>query len=94
MRTSRYHKITRFRLRNSRKALSKRPPRAGKSRKAGTLTAEERELIEMASSLPDVRQEKVESIRKLIQSGEYRVPSDLVAESIIRLHKDLTSDDN
>ena len=44
--------------------------------------AEVRRLKELVKSLPDVRQDKIESIKKQIDSGVYDAPAESVAESI------------
>ena len=46
---------------------------------------------ELAKRIPDVRQDKVTSIKKQIESGVYNVPARLVAESIADLHTKLYS---
>ena len=46
---------------------------------------------ELAKGIPDVRQDKVTSIKKQIESGVYNVPARLVAESIADLHTGLYS---
>ena len=45
----------------------------------------------MVKAIPDVRQEKVEAIRKQIEVGKYKVPAKTVAGSIAELHHILTS---
>jgi len=35
-------------------------------------------------AVPDVRRERVESLKRAIESGEYRVPSEAIAEAMIR----------
>ena len=52
---------------------------------------EVRKFKEMAKAIPDVRQEKIDSIKKQLESGEYKVPAEVVAESIVDLHDTLTS---
>ena len=52
---------------------------------------EVRKLKEMAKAIPDVRQEKIDSIKKQLKSGEYKIPAEAVAESIVDLHDSLTS---
>ena len=52
---------------------------------------EVRKLKEMAKAIPDVRQEKIDSIKKQLKSGEYKVPAEAVAKSIVDLHDTLTS---
>jgi flagellar biosynthesis anti-sigma factor FlgM len=52
---------------------------------------EVRKFKEMAKAIPDVRQEKIDSIKKQLKSGEYKVPAEAVAKSIVDLHDTLTS---
>ncbi len=52
---------------------------------------EVRKFKEMAKTIPDVRQEKIDSIKKQLKSGEYEVPPEAVAKSIVDLHDTLTS---
>jgi flagellar biosynthesis anti-sigma factor FlgM len=52
---------------------------------------EVRKLKEMAKAIPDVRQEKIDSIKKQLKSGEYKVPAEAIAKSIVDLHDTLTS---
>jgi len=54
--------------------------------------SEVRRLKEKARAIPDVRQEKIDSIKKQIKSGKYKVPAEAIARSIIDLHDTLTSD--
>ena len=39
---------------------------------------------EEAKRLPDIRQERVDQIRAALQSGEYQISSDLIADRIIQ----------
>jgi len=39
---------------------------------------------EIVKSLPDIRQDKVEAIKKKIESGEYKIDSKKVARKMIR----------
>jgi flagellar biosynthesis anti-sigma factor FlgM len=41
------------------------------------------QLVEKAKALPDVRQERVEELRQLIESGKYNVSSQQIAAAII-----------
>lgn len=52
------------------------------SREAQTLSS----LKEMASGVPDIRTEKVDSIMKQIQEGSYSIDSRLIAERMIQDH--------
>ena len=52
---------------------------------------EVRKFKEMAKAIPDVRQEKIDSIKKQLESGKYKVPAEAVAKSIVDLHDTLTS---
>jgi negative regulator of flagellin synthesis FlgM len=42
------------------------------------------QLVDRAKSLPDIRQERVDSLRQLIESGKYEVPSKTIAAAILR----------
>ena len=42
---------------------------------------------EMAKTIPDMRQDKIETIKKQIESGTYNVPAELVAKSILKSAK-------
>ena len=53
---------------------------------------EVRKLKKIAKSIPEVRQDKVKSIKKQMKSGAYRVPAEAVARSIANLCNALTSD--
>ena len=53
---------------------------------------EVRRLTELAKGIPAVRQEKVEAIKKQIESGTYEVSSQTVAKSIIDLHRKIYTD--
>lgn len=45
---------------------------------------------EAAQSAPDINREKVERLKGLIQSGEYKVDADAVAERMLGEHLDWT----
>ncbi len=42
-----------------------------------------RELKQLVNQLPDVRLERVESVRKAIESGQYVIDSNKIAEKLI-----------
>lgn len=42
------------------------------------------QLVERAKSLPGIRQERVDELRKLIESGQYEVSSQTIADAILR----------
>ena len=42
------------------------------------------QLVERAKSLPGIRQERVDALRELIESGQYEVSSKTIAEAILR----------
>lgn len=44
-------------------------------------------LVERAKQLPDVRQERVDQLRQLVQSGNYDVSSKRIADAILRNEK-------
>ncbi|MBD3183636.1 flagellar biosynthesis anti-sigma factor FlgM [Candidatus Poribacteria bacterium] len=52
---------------------------------------EVQKYIKMAKNVSHIRQDKIEELKKLIESGEYKIDSDKVAQSIIELHKDICS---
>ena len=54
---------------------------------------EVRRYTKMAKDIPDVRQEKVEAIKKQIESGTYRISAEEVARSIIDLQRSLKMND-
>ena len=70
-------------MKNRKKDKDKSSPRA----------VEVRRYTKMAKDLPDVRQEKVEAIKKQIESGKYRIPAEEVARSIIDLQHSLKKND-
>ena len=49
--------------------------------------AEVGKYAEMAKALPDVRQDKIDSIKKQIESGTYKVSPESVAKSMIEAMK-------
>lgn len=51
-----------------------------------------RKLTGLAKDIPDMRQDKIETIRKQIKSGTYKVSAKSVAESIVDLHRTIYSD--
>ncbi len=53
---------------------------------------EVRRLTELTKSLPDVRQDKIEDIKRRIQAGTYEVSAESVVRSIADLHSKLSSD--
>lgn len=44
-------------------------------------------LVERAKQLPDMREERVEQLRQMVQSGKYDVSSKQIAEAILRDEK-------
>jgi negative regulator of flagellin synthesis FlgM len=44
-------------------------------------------LVERAKQLPEIRQERVEQLRELVQSGKYDVSSKQIADAILRDEK-------
>ncbi len=54
---------------------------------------EVRKYTKIAKDLPDVRQEKVEAIKKQIESGTYRISAEEVARNIIDLQRSLKMND-
>ena len=49
--------------------------------------AEAHKYKELMKTIPDVRQEKIQAIKKQIESGTYDVPAEQVAKSIIESAK-------
>ena len=41
-------------------------------------------LIDAIKEIPDIRQDKVQKVQKAIESGQYRIPSKDIADSIIQ----------
>ena len=54
---------------------------------------EVRKFVELANLAPEVRLDKVNTVKKQIQAGKYSVPPESVARSIIDFHKTLEPDD-
>ena len=50
---------------------------------------EVRRYTKIAKDLPDVRQEKVEAIKKQVELGKYRISAEEVAGSIVDLQRSL-----
>lgn len=44
-------------------------------------------LVERAKQLPEIREERVEQLRQLVQSGKYDVSSKQIADAILRDEK-------
>ncbi len=44
-------------------------------------------LVARASELPEIRQERVESLRQLVQSGTYNPPASDIADAILKDEK-------
>lgn len=59
-----------------------------------THSAEIQKYVELAKSIPEVRQDKVEAIKKKIMMGEYIIDGEAVANSMIDLCKDLLMADD
>ncbi len=55
--------------------------------------AEVQRLKKLANDVPDVRQEKIDAIKKQIEIGTYNVSVRSVAESIIDLHIEMNRED-
>lgn len=54
---------------------------------SSTHTEEMRKFMELARNIPDIRQDKINNIRKQIKSGAYSIPAESVAKSIAGLAK-------
>ncbi|MDQ1329706.1 MAG: Negative regulator of flagellin synthesis [Candidatus Poribacteria bacterium] len=64
----------------------------GRKRKSDVISpdpAEVQRFKEIAKGIPDVRQEKVDEIKRKIEAGEYKVNADAVAGKMIELAQDL-----
>lgn len=55
--------------------------------------AEIHKFAEWARGIPSVRKEKIEAVKKQIESGTYDVSARSVASSIVDLHRSLKSDE-
>jgi flagellar biosynthesis anti-sigma factor FlgM len=55
--------------------------------------AEVQRIAKLADDVPDVRQERIDAIKKQIKAGKYSVPASAVAKSIINLHLEITHND-
>lgn len=55
--------------------------------------SELKRLKELAKLTPDVRLDKVNTIKKQIQNGKYDIAADSVAKSILKTGKELEPDD-
>jgi negative regulator of flagellin synthesis FlgM len=51
--------------------------------------AEVQKFKELAKKIPDVRQDKVDEIKKKIESGEYQVDAEAVAKKMLELSQDV-----
>lgn len=61
-----------------------------KKKSALSNNEEVRKLTEITKNMPNVRQEKIDKIKKQIESGTYDVSAESIAKSIITYHKELT----
>ena len=55
--------------------------------------AEVQRLKKLVNDVPDVRQEKIDAIKKQIETGTYNVSARSVVESIIDLHIEINRED-
>ena len=55
--------------------------------------AEVQRLKKLVNDVPDVRQEKIDAIKKQIETGTYNVSARSVAKSIIDLHIEINRED-
>jgi negative regulator of flagellin synthesis FlgM len=55
--------------------------------------AEIAKFTKLAKEIPDVRQEKIDAIKKQIADGIYNVSAESVAKSIVDLHLEINRDD-
>lgn len=61
--------------------------------KSSANDSEVKRLTKIVKKMPDVRQEKVDEIKRQIESGKYNVPTESVVESIVAHHKELNSEE-
>ncbi len=59
---------------------------------SSTCDIEAQRLAELARGIPNVRQARIEAVKKQIKSGTYDVSAESVARSIVDLHRRLKSD--
>jgi flagellar biosynthesis anti-sigma factor FlgM len=52
-------------------------------------TAEVQRFKELTKKIPDVRQEKVDAIKKKIEAGEYKIDANAVASKMLELVQDI-----
>jgi len=60
------------------------PAKAGDQVNVSSTAREIGQLVERAKSLPNIRHERVDALRKLVESGQYEVSSKTIAEAILR----------
>ncbi len=60
---------------------------------SSTCDTEVQMLAELARGIPNVRQARIEAVKKQIKSGTYDVSAESVARSIVDLHRRLKSDE-
>ena len=48
-----------------------------------------RKLTELVKNMPDLREDKIKAIMKLLQSGQYRISPEAVAESFIDRYEEI-----
>jgi flagellar biosynthesis anti-sigma factor FlgM len=51
-----------------------------------------KKYTEIAKNLPDIRESKVKVLRRIIESGRYKISPEATAEKIIELHKELCNE--
>jgi len=99
-------KITRYPNPGISKAYLRPPPvtqrrtSISKSRKSkrdefvmSSRAAEVQRITKLADDAPDVRQKRIDAIKKQIDAGTYKVPASSVAKSIINLHLEINRND-
>ena len=64
-----------------------------KKDKLSTRAAEIHRYAELAKDIPDVRREKIEAIKKQIETDMYDVSAESVARSVADLHRSLKAND-
>jgi len=63
-----------------------------KKRKSDVISpdpAEVQRFMELAKGVPDVQQEKIDEIKKKIESGEYKLDANAVASKILEFAQDI-----
>jgi flagellar biosynthesis anti-sigma factor FlgM len=62
-----------------------------KSKTSSCHSDELNKFKKIVSELPDTRQDKIEEIKKKIESGEYKIDGEAVAKKIFEIYQDIES---